>query len=267
MKLRIEHHTTYSYSWPVIYSIQHIRLTPFTLPNQRVLKWEISAPTKATHSHDHFGNKVTHFTVNQSHQSLKVVSGGEVELAPLDEGYLHQLNDPINPLVFSGTTPLTVYTPEMAQFSSFVADNHIPFETRMLALANAVADRVQYKTGSTTVSHTAADAFENGEGVCQDHAHLMLACLRAHGFCARYVSGYRFSEHAPEHASHAWVDVYNPDKQAWLSVDATHRCLADEYHCRLAVARDFTGASPVRGVRSGGGEERMKVSVQIDLIA
>ncbi|WP_288108289.1 transglutaminase family protein [Limnobacter sp.] len=267
MKLHIEHHTEYTYSWPVIYSIQHIRLTPFKLPNQQVLKWEISTPAKASHTLDHFGNKVTHFTVNQSHQRLEVTSRGVVELTPLQGGYLHNQADPVNPLVFSGATPLTVYTPDMAQFSSFVADKHIPFEARMLALANAVADRVQYKTGSTTVAHTAADAFENGEGVCQDHAHLMLACLRAHGFCARYVSGYRFSEHAPEHASHAWIDVYNPDKQAWLSVDATHRCLADEFHCRLAVARDFTGASPVRGVRSGGGEERMKVGVAIELAA
>ncbi|WP_313387964.1 transglutaminase family protein, partial [Achromobacter aegrifaciens] len=82
---------------------------------------------------------------------------------------------------------------------------------------------------------------------------------------ARYVSGYLYTtaEHA---ASHAWADVWLPDV-GWTSVDITNRQFASDCHCRLAVARDYDSASPVRGVRSGGGQESMEVSVQVQTSA
>ena len=100
-----------------------------------------------------------------------------------------------------------------------------------------------------------------GRGVCQDHAHLFLACARALGRPARYVSGYLHTE-AEHMASHAWTDVWWPG-QGWVSIDVTNRQYASERHCRLAVARDYEAASPVRGVRTGGGEESMRVDVLV----
>ena len=104
-----------------------------------------------------------------------------------------------------------------------------------------------------------------GHGVCQDHAHLFLACVRGLGVPARYVSGYLYTtaEHA---ASHACADVWLSGI-GWTSVDITNRQFASDCHCRLAVARDYDSASPVRGVRSGGGEESMEVSVQVQTSA
>jgi transglutaminase-like putative cysteine protease len=49
----------------------------------------------------------------------------------------------------------------------------------------------------------------------------------------------------------------------WLSIDVTHECPVDERHVRLAQGPDYTACAPVRGIRSGGGEERMEVQVQI----
>ena len=113
----------------------------------------------------------------------------------------------------------------------------------------------------TDVRTAASEVLALGRGVCQDHAHLFLACARALGRPARYVSGYLHAE-AEHMASHAWTDVWWPG-QGWVSIDVTNRQYASERHCRLAVARDYEAASPVRGVRTGGGEESMRVDVLV----
>lgn len=267
MKLRIQHHTTYCYTWPVLYSIQHVRLTPQQDSKQRIVDWKITTPARHHSACDHHGNVVHTFSVNQQHRELSVQSQGQVEIAPLDDGYTPVQSFSLHPLVYTPTTPLTQFTDEMRDFASFVSDKHIPFAHRMLTLAHVVADRVVYTKGSTTVADSAMQAFENGQGVCQDHSHVMLACLRAHNVPARYVSGYFFNPNVEQHDSHAWVEVFDEQRQQWLGVDATHKSLVQGNHCRLAVAKDFTGASPIRGIRTGGGQESLDVQVTIERVA
>lgn len=264
MKLRIQHHTTYRYTWPVLYSIQHVRLTPQQTGNQRILDWKVKTPTKQNLAIDHYGNSVLTFSVNEQHRELTVQSNGQIEIDPLHDGYLPKDSKSLNPLVYTPTTPLTKFNDDMRTFASFVVDKNISFAHRMLTLAHAVADRIVYTKGSTTVADSALQAFENGQGVCQDHSHVMLACLRAHHIPARYVSGYFFNPNVEQHDSHAWVEVFDENRQQWLGVDATHTALVDGNHCRLAVAKDFTGASPVRGIRTGGGQESLDVQVVIE---
>src|SRR5439155_9370408 len=119
--------------------------------------------------------------------------------------------------------------------------------SNLIALSEQILQRVKYNPGITEVTSTAAQALELGNGVCQDHAHLMLACCRARGVPARYVSGYIEPGDVPHAASHAWVDVWVGD--AWVSVDVTHAAFASGGYCRLAVARDYATAAPVRGSR------------------
>ncbi len=92
---------------------------------------------------------------------------------------------------------------------------------------------------------------------------MFLACCRAAGVPARYVSGYFFAADGVDIASHAWVDAWLATEGCWRSVDITHLQPAGTAHCRLAVGRDYLDAAPVRGVRSGGGGESMTVRVQI----
>jgi transglutaminase-like putative cysteine protease len=266
MKLHIQHRTTYSYTWPVLYSIQHVRLVPQQNQTQRIIDWKIKTPAKHQSANDHHGNMVHTFSVNQQHRELTVQSYGHVEIDPLCDGYVPSQAFSLNPLVYTPTTPLTQFNDEMRDFASFVADPHIPFVHRILTLAHAVADRVVYTKGSTTVADSAIDAFEKGQGVCQDHSHVMLACLRAHRIPARYVSGYFFNPNVEHHDSHAWIEVFDENRQQWLGVDATHKSLVQGNHCRLAVAKDFTGASPIRGIRTGGGQESMQVQVMIERV-
>lgn len=263
LRLNIKHTTEYAYKQPVLYSIQQVRLTPREEAWQQVQEWTIQAPTKHACRPDHFDNTVCTFTLNKSHGKLVISAQGIVEIAPLEKGYLPNDADQFHPSIFTLATELTHASEAMEHFAHLHLSKGGNFSSKMLSLADAVADRVKYTKGSTSVADTAQMAFEAGKGVCQDHAHIMLACLRASGYSARYVSGYRYSKSAPEFASHAWIDVYDTDCDRWLSVDATHRSLVEGQHCRLAIARDYSGAAPVRGIRSGGGGETLNVKVDI----
>jgi transglutaminase-like putative cysteine protease len=135
----------------------------------------------------------------------------------------------------------------------------------MLALAESIYGSVAYVTGATSVDTTAHDAMLLGAGVCQDHAHLFLACCHALGVPARYVSGYIDPGSTGHAASHAWVDAWvkDADFEGWISIDVTHARLMTDAYCRLAIGRDYDSAAPVRGSRRGAGEETMTVEALI----
>ena len=125
-----------------------------------------------------------------------------------------------------------------------------------------LSDR-RYTSSSRDVQSPAATAFKNGEGVCQDHAHVFIAAARAVGMPARYVSGYLYTGDSTDAASHAWVDAWLGPDAGWQSIDVTHRRPALSNYCRLAVGRDYLDAAPVRGMRHGGGGERMEANVLV----
>jgi hypothetical protein len=85
----------------------------------------------------------------------------------------------------------------------------------VMDLMHRIHHDFEFEAGVTTVSTSVDEVLQQRRGVCQDFAHLMLACLRAHGLPARYVSGYLLTE-PPEgqprlmgvDASHAWVAAY-----------------------------------------------------------
>ncbi|MDX1669689.1 MAG: transglutaminase family protein, partial [Limnobacter sp.] len=195
-----------------------------------------------------------------------ISSLGLIELSPLTDGLLPRRECLADPEVFGRQTPLTTASEEMTEFAHTQLVRGKTTRDKTLNLALAIHDYVAYQSGSTTVSDSAQAAFSARKGVCQDHAHIMLACLRSCGYFARYVSGYRYSDKHPEFASHAWVDVFDKQLEQWISVDATHRGLVEAEHCRIAVALDYTGAAPVRGVRRGGTGETMKVTVNLERV-
>ena len=135
----------------------------------------------------------------------------------------------------------------------------------MLSLADAVRHKIQYQSGITNSSTSAAQAFELGTGVCQDQSHVFLGVARHFGIPARYVSGYLFVESLPNLASHAWVDVcVDIEKAKWISIDVTHGDFVNDQYVRIAVGRDYSSAAPVKGVRSGGGGEELQARIMIE---
>jgi len=261
MLLQIHHETRYQYDEPVRYSVQSLRLTPRRERGQRSLTWQMSTPGRRTEQVDAHGNVAHLLTVDEPHREIRITVDGTVDVH--DEGPLIFERGPIAPLAYLAATPLTAAD---AAIRTLAASNLAAAgvdATQLLGLANAVRDAVHYRPGTTTVADTAVTALQRAEGVCQDQAHVFLACCRAARLPARYVSGYLLAGGASDAASHAWVDVWLEQQSAWLGLDVTHASLAGADHCRLAVGRDYLDAAPVRGVRRGGGNETLQVTVQV----
>jgi transglutaminase-like putative cysteine protease len=131
------------------------------------------------------------------------------------------------------------------------------------ALMLGVRERVEYRPGITNVASAAGEAFAAGAGVCQDHAHLFIACCRRLGVPARYVSGYLGAGGDERMASHAWADAWI-DGDGWRGYDVANRLRPDGRHVRVAMGLDYLDACPVRGFRRGGGGESMAVEVRVN---
>lgn len=266
MRLSIHHETAYRYTAPSHYSIQQLRLTPRPEPHQRVLSWRIDAPGRLQRFTDAYGNVTHTMVLTAPHDSIRVVVAGTVEIETPQNGSGNFLPDSaidsdLSPMVFSVATPLTEAEETVRAFAASRLRHKARAED-FLELAEAICGTVEYQSGITEVTSTAAQALDLGRGVCQDHAHLFIACCRAQGVPARYVSGYVDPGQDQEAASHAWSDVWI-EGEGWVSVDITHRVLARERHCRLAIGRDYLSAAPVRGVRTGGGDETLHVEVSV----
>lgn len=263
MILSIRHETVYRYTAPLTYTIQQLRLTPRSEPHQRAQRWNIATSGQRHAYTDAYGNLCHMLTITGPHEEVRILAEGVVDVVTLDRGRLAELGT-LSPLVFTVPTRLTEPTDVIRAFAQRYltpgADGHA-----MLALAEAICAAVAYQGGATIVTSTATEALLLEQGVCQDHAHLFLACCHAHGIPARYVSGYIDPGNSDHAESHAWVDVWvaQPDFTGWVSIDVTHARFAGDSYCRLAIGRDYDSAAPVRGVRRGGGEESLSVRVNV----
>lgn len=265
MRLQIRHETNYAYTAPVHYSIQQLRLTPRSDPHQRVLSWQINAPARMQRFTDAYGNVTHALVLSRAHESVRVFVDGVLEIDPILDGCIPVGPSPprsqLSPLVFEVATPLTTANDAIRDLAAQHLHGTVGKE-ELLDLAAAIREAVRYESGYTEVTSTAAQALELGHGVCQDHAHLFIACCRAARVPTRYVSGYVHPGDTPHAASHAWADAWLGDL-GWISIDVTNAEFAGERHCRLAVGRDYLSAAPVRGVRNGGGEEALQVNVTV----
>jgi transglutaminase-like putative cysteine protease len=267
MRLTISHTTRYAYEHPPKQLIQLLRLTPRADAHQRVLEWAIQTPGRLWAHRDSYGNPTHTHVLTSPKEVFSVTVTGVVEITGLALGEL----PPEDP----GSVPALAYlvpTPLTASFAALerLAQSAVPdpaqlqgetVQQALLVLAARICDALPYQSGATDASTTAEAAFLAGAGVCQDHAHAMIAACRSLGWPARYVSGYVDPGHSRAAASHAWVDVHLGGR--WVSVDVTNDCFANDAHCRLAVGRDYLDACPVRGVRDGGHTEQMDVQVHV----
>jgi transglutaminase-like putative cysteine protease len=260
MQLHIRHETRYRYERPVKYSVQSLHLTPRRDLSQRALSWHITAPGRRVEQVDPYGNISHLLTIEEPHREIQIVVHGVVETAET-EG--RQDDGPLSPLAFLAPTALTAPDDALRAFAKDALSHSADPRIRAERLSEAVCDAVKYKSGTSDVRDSAAVAFKSGEGVCQDHAHVFIASARAGGMPARYVSGYLYTGDASDAASHAWVDVWLGAEIGWQSIDVTHKRPAVRNYCRLAVGRDYLDAAPVRGVRQGGGGEKMEANVLV----
>lgn len=263
MRLSIEHETHYRFGAPAHHSIQYLRLTPRADPCQSVRSWAVTAPGKVARWTDGYGN-LAHVSVQSGvHDAVPLTVRGEIET--FDTYGVLPAEDGLPPLMFLRPTPYTKVDEAIEALA-------LPFKERkqdegaiaaLHALMWALHTAVTYKPGFTDVETTAAEALAAGVGVCQDHAHLFIACCRVLGIPARYVSGYLYSpEEQQALSTHGWAEAHIEDL-GWVSFDASNAQCATDAYVRLAVASDYSSAAPVRGIRSGGGVEEMSISVRL----
>ena len=259
MLLSIEHHTRYAYSEVVNYTIQQLRLTPQNGFGQHVKRWDIKVIGALNPTEDAYGNSTHALVIDTPHQEISIVAMGEIETG-LEVISQHQ-NLPLP--IYLRDTPLTKSSEAICLFAIQFKTDQDGQLAALEAMMHTLLECVNYIKGATQVTTSAIEAFELGQGVCQDHAHIFISCCRSIGLPARYVSGYLFTVDGSLMQTHAWADVYLSNI-GWQSFDVSNGCRAGETHVRLATGLDYRSASPVSGMRSGGGVEGMATSVIVN---
>jgi transglutaminase-like putative cysteine protease len=261
MRLAIRHVTSYRYSQPIAYAIQTLRLTPRPYEGFNVITWRVRGEGKQELPSlvDGYGNIVHCHAVNRSHDRASIVVEGDVETSASD-GIVRGAVETLPPLFYLRPTRLTKIDDAIRDLALSVPGEGYE---RLVKLMEAVRRQVDYKTGTTDSTTTAAEALRAGTGVCQDHAHLFIAGARALGIPARYVGGYLWAggDGAGE-ASHAWAEAHLPEF-GWIGFDPANRTLPGEHYVRASIGLDYWSAAPVRGVRRGVGEESLAVEVKV----
>lgn len=265
MKLHISHQTNYFYDELAQRSVQYIRMTPMTLAHQTIHKWQVMLPKVAKVQTDGFGNQLLTLSRNEPHDNLQMQASGIVEINANTENIP---DDPIVPyMLFNVPTPLTTCSAEMREFymsllASYTKQTELTAKLMILKeFAQHLLNKIPYQKHVTHVGTTASEAFELGGGVCQDHSHVFIACLRDMGIPTRYVSGYIYDEAGDHMASHAWAEVWID--HYWYTFDVSNLHFTPKAHVYVAIGRDYSDAAPVRGVRLGGGYESLQSQVLV----
>jgi transglutaminase-like putative cysteine protease len=225
---------------------------------------------------DYFGNRVGVFSVIKPHTELLVVSEADVITKPIElptdnasalEEWekmrlpkdQYQFMDFLEKEAFDGE-------PEVSELVKSLIDYHkTPFENAQ-ALASYIYNTFEYKKGITDVKTKTDEVWKLRAGVCQDFAHVLLVMIRMADIPARYVSGYicpKEQEMRGTGATHAWAEAFIPD-YGWIGLDPTNNCIVNDGHVRLAVGRNFTDCTPVKGTYKGASEHTLEVSVHIE---
>lgn len=258
MKITINHETHYRYDTPTKHSIQLLRLTPLSYGHQQVMSWKLILPRYGSELFDGFGNYCTVMSLHTPHEKLMIEACGEVEVDD-DLEFLH--DDRLPPQLFLRDTPLTRCNGQMRALAERRVKNGVS-HAALKAFCADILERMPYTKGATAVTTAATEAFLLGKGVCQDHTHVFLASMRALGIPARYVSGYLLTDTARPLASHAWAEAYLDGH--WYVYDVSNQLFSPARHVQVAIGRDYNDAAPVRGVRVGGGHERMDCNVRLN---
>lgn len=266
MRLMIRHATHYAYGAAPSYLVERLYLTPADFEGQRTISWTIKAPgfERGLRHTDGFGN-IAHLLTVRNHTGELVISAeGEIETQDT-AGLVRGLANPIPDAVYLRRTPATRLEPVLKQFMARF-DAKTPALPLAHQIMSAVHDAVAYEIGSTHTHTTAAEAFSDGRGVCQDHAHILIAIARGLGLPARYVTGYLVTGvGASASAAHAWAEVLVPEL-GWVGFDAANGQCPTDHYVRVAAGLDAAAVAPVRGFRrGGGGSEEMTVEVRVEI--
>ena len=286
-RYQVRHETTYSYTETVPVCHNELHLVPRELPRQRLLSNSVCVDPEPEGIADHldfFGNRVGMFAIEQGHRKLVVSSASIVEVDPprdwreLERLPWESLRDRLSrdtdaatleACQFTFDSPLVRSSPRLASWAAESFSPGRPWNEAVIELTSRVHHEFAYDPTATTTSTPVEEVFALKRGVCQDFAHLEIACLRSLGLAARYVSGYISNERpggaagmVGADASHAWLACWG-GSDGWVDVDPTNDCPAGSLHVTIGWGRDYGDVTPVKGVCLGGGSHSMDVAVHV----
>jgi transglutaminase-like putative cysteine protease len=290
MTYKIIHRTTYKYNFPVSVGNHVACLKPRSFLYKQSAKTSLQIqPTPTTFSEriDYFGNLLCFFTVQEPHRELIVEAKSEVERncnpartahPPLswEDSTLALAHDRspegLDAYQFQFESPRIRIRPEFAAYALQSFTPKRPMQEALLDLTARIHRDFRFDAKVTTVRTQIEEVFKKRSGVCQDFAHIQIACLRSINIAARYVSGY-LRTYPPlgkprlvgADASHAWVAAYCVNL-GWLDVDPTNDVAPSDGHVTLAWGRDYSDVSPLRGLILGGGGHKLNVEVDMEPI-
>ncbi|MEM9247820.1 MAG: transglutaminase family protein [Pseudomonadota bacterium] len=273
MRLSIRHVTTYTYTAPVAFGLQQLRLTPKSRLGQSVLTWStrIEGGVRELDYDDQHANQV--MLVSFSGQGigdgeedgsvLRVISEGDIETA--DTAGILGKHAGFAPLWYFRHATARTRTGNGVRALARGLNTDVPDEiTRFHTLSERIRETVEYATGATHAQTDAESSIALGSGVCQDHAHVFVAAARHLGYPARYVSGYlMMDDRVEQEASHAWAEVHI-DPLGWVGYDVSNGISPDERYVRVATGLDYGEAAPITGIHLGQAEgEELTVAIEV----
>ena len=288
MKYELIHRTKYIYEGMVTVSHHMARLAPRPLPGQRCPWHELSIqpePVGRGVNADAFGNVTAYFELEGSHGELEVTARSYVEVFPTTHPEpastpaweaircvceAGRMTGSSEAGAFRFASPMVPTAKELSDFAKADFPAGRPIVEAVIALMSRIHREFSFDTVATDVATPVSEVLRKKAGVCQDFAHLMLACLRSLGLPARYVSGYLETEPPTGQvrltgadASHAWVSVFCGEDAGWIDADPTNNMLPNDRHITIAWGRDFSDVSPLRGVTLGAGGQKLEVAVDV----
>jgi transglutaminase-like putative cysteine protease len=290
-RYEITHETQYSYAVPVALSQQLVHLFPRFCSWQQCDIQTLTIEPTPTHQRDEqdvFGNPLTRLSFESPHETLTLTARLNIavnarELPALESsakwesvsellGYRADTSpstDVLEACQFRYESPAVRLKRVFVQYGDDCFTTDTPILVAAQKMMRKIFTEFTFDSGATEVTTPLIEVLENKRGVCQDFAHLMIACLRSRGLAARYVSGYLLTAPPPGQprligadASHAWVSVFCP-QNGWVDFDPTNNMLPGNEHITLAWGRDFSDVSPLRGVILGGDSHELDVKVTV----
>ena len=265
MILTVAHRTTYRYDAPIRMAVQSLRLTPSDFAGQKVIDWRVAVEggQKGACFRDGAGDRIEGWSVRGPATEVAVTVAGTVETTDL-AGLLTGHREAVNPAVYLRETQATRADSGLRELARAAAAEASEPLAQAHAVSRLVAEAIAYRPGATEAHTTAAEAMALGEGVCQDHAHALIAAVRTLGVPARYVSGYLFAteDGSAHEAAHAWAEVWIAGL-GWIGFDPANRACPDDRYVRLGSGYDARDAAPIRGIAQGPGRETLDVTVAV----
>lgn len=290
MRYRIRHTTKYAYADPVAVCHNLVRLTPRETPWQRRSDHRLIVmpePADVVHRVDAFGNELGYFSIETAHRGMSLTATTDLAVDAREEADAGlpweavreglRAAEPlaaVRPHRYAFPSAMVPTGPELREYGAASFTPGRPIVEALRDLTTRVHADFDYDPRATTVSTPVMEAFGKRAGVCQDFAHVSIACLRSLGLAARYVSGYLRTLPPPgkprlvgADASHAWPSLYCGDPDAggagWVDADPTNDVLPSTDHVTVAYGRDYGDVCPIQGVYVGGGTHTMTVSVDV----